>query len=242
MRAILVSVDYADLLAVTLPYNRKHFEDVCVVTSSADAATQRLALAHKAKLFVTDSFYDGGADFNKWKALEEGLDFFGREGWMCIMDADVLWPKYATVDLTMGYLHGPLRRMCNATVPAPPESAWGTFPVHRNVNEWAGYSQVFHCADPRLPPPPWHQVDWKHAGGADSFFQALWPPEFRIRFQWDCLHLGEAGKNWFGRATQLADGSRPVDADRKLRKVSALWVNRRHNQSTGKDRFEGEKL
>ena len=33
MRAILVSVDYADILALTLPLNRHHFSDVMVAAT-----------------------------------------------------------------------------------------------------------------------------------------------------------------------------------------------------------------
>ena len=48
MRAILVAVDYADLLAITLPYNRQHFYEVMVVTSldKLDDETREYAAAN----------------------------------------------------------------------------------------------------------------------------------------------------------------------------------------------------
>src|SRR5580692_269178 len=92
MKAILVSVDYADILAVTLPYNRHHFDEVYVVTTPG-SEDGRVAKQLGAEVWGTTAFYDDGAVFNKWKALEEALDVMGRDGWLCVMDADVLWPK-----------------------------------------------------------------------------------------------------------------------------------------------------
>ena len=42
MNAILVCVDYSDLLAITLPHNRHHFNKVMVVTTPEDKDTIRL--------------------------------------------------------------------------------------------------------------------------------------------------------------------------------------------------------
>lgn len=237
MRAILVCVNYADVLSLTLPYNRHHFESVHVVTSPADEATQRLCRELGAHCFVTDAFCRDGAIFAKWRALEEGLDAMGRHGWLCVMDADVLWPKVVPqsvlgMDL-FGRLTTPLRRMYPAipktAADVPPESEWPRYPLHRNVGEWAGYSQIFHADDPALGPPPWHETNWKHAGGADSFFQAKWPRERKLRPPFEVLHLGPAGANWFGRENP--------DAARLTRE---LWERRRAARGTA-DPFPGER-
>ena len=284
MRAIMVCVDFADILALTLPRNRKHFEEVWVVTSNKDADTQKVAVEHKCHVYCTGSFYANGAAFNKWLALEEGLDRMGRKGWLCQMDADVVWPEKIVVEecgmagvvlaggdgnaplLTLrhegkflhvigGQLCSPLRRMCPFDGTVPPESQWRRFPVHRNVAEWAGYSQIFHADDPVLGPPPWHQVDWIHAGGADSFFQAKWgeqPPGWKpgmaqqtnrkVRPPFEVLHLGEAGRNWYGRATPYADGRLPEGSADKLQKCRRIWVERQNRRRLGQDPFEPEKL
>ncbi|MFO0202723.1 MAG: hypothetical protein ACK528_06290, partial [Alphaproteobacteria bacterium] len=57
MRAFIVCVNYADLLAITLPYNRHHFSEVIVVTSSADTQTQAISRQNRAYCFVTEVFY-----------------------------------------------------------------------------------------------------------------------------------------------------------------------------------------
>lgn len=228
MRAITVCVDYADVLALTLPYNRHHFKAVHVVTSPADKSTQYLASYLGVGCLVTDAFYRDRAHFAKWAALEEGLDAMGREGELCILDADVLLPKAARLAGERGTLSTPLRRMC-PTFTVPPESEWRTYPLHRNVGEWAGYCQVFHAADPALGPPPWHDVTWTHCGGADSFFQAKWPRERRVRPPFECLHLGPCGTHWFGRANP-----------RGAELTAKLWADRKRARGTA-DPYPGER-
>lgn len=256
----MVCVDYADILALTLPYNRKHFDRVMVVTSLTDTATTEVAVQNGATLFKTGAFYDDGAAFNKWLALEQGLSFFPREGWLAILDADVLWPQniefaestdgmlmistiqgggaYLSMALNPGYLYSPLRRMWNdwpsyngvACGPIlPKEDVWPHFPLHRQQHEFAGYSQIFHADDPALGTPPWHQTDWIHAGGADSFFQEKWPANRKIRPSFEVLHLGPAGHNWFGRSTPYADGTIPEGAADKERRNMAIWQERRRS-------------
>lgn len=236
MRAIMVCVDYCDLLEITLPRNAHHFDEIMVVTSPADVNTQTylemLSCTIPVKCFVSDLFYENGAIFNKWKALEAGLDAFGREGWICIMDADVIWPQETPViKFEIGKLYTPMRRMRHeVTLPIPPEKEWGRYPIHRNIAEWAGYSQIFHASDPALGPAPWHEIDWKHAGGADSFFQRKWAPENKVRPQFEVLHLGEAGKNWAGRATEFVDGTKPEHSEERLNYVNNIWINRRQKR------------
>lgn len=249
LRAIIVCVDYSDLLAVTLAYNRHHFSDVLVVTSDDDDKTPDVAWNNDSDVWTTDAFYEDGAVFNKFKALEKGLDFFGRHGWLCIMDADVLWPKEIAwcnttafapdfSNLTKGILYTPLRRMCeDLSMGIPQEPYWKSYPLHPQQVEWAGYTQIFHANDPHLPPAPWHQTNWKHAGGADSFFQQLWPKEHKLRPPFECLHLGPAGRNWCGRSTPYLDGTVDPLAEQRISSLRNFMTQRTRTKS-----FDSEKL
>jgi hypothetical protein len=93
----------ADILAVTLPYNRHHFSEVLIVTTQEDIATHAVAFTNNAGVLATPSFYGAGASFAKFRAIEEGLDSLGRRGWLCLMDADVCWPK--DLNLLEEYYH-----------------------------------------------------------------------------------------------------------------------------------------
>lgn len=240
MRAILVCVDYADFLAITLPRNLHHFESVMVVTAPKDTATIELCQELNVQTHITESFYDHGANFNKFKAMEEALNVYGRTGWLCIMDADIIWPTILPeFRLEVGKLYTPRRRMLrtNYFQELPPEERWHTLPLHRNEAEWAGYSQIFHCSDPILGKPPWHGTNWKHAGGADSFFQAKWSRPNKIRPTWEVLHLGEDGRNWCGRVTPLADGTHPPEAVNRLSALRGYFAGRRRSRSFNQEQI-----
>lgn len=220
LRAVIVCVEYGDILGLTLPYNVHHFDEVTVITTIDDVETQQVVKQLSCKpesppigMFFTDAFYRRGADFNKWLALEEGLDAFGRHGLMCLMDADVLWPKHINHEpYQRGVLYSPPRRLwLDVRDPTPREPEWYKLPACKDF-EWAGYTQIFHADDPHLPPPPWHNVNWRHAGGADSEFQRRWPPTHKMRPNWEVLHLGLPGRNWCGRSTVRTDGTTPAEA------------------------------
>jgi hypothetical protein len=252
MNAILVCVDYADYLAVTLAYNRDHFGRVMVVTSPRDIETQKVASRNDAECHVTDAFYCDGALFRKWLALEEGLVRFlhGSRGneWFCIMDADVLWPRYLDhFQAVPGNLYTPRRRMMadpSACLDArykfvvPREDRWNAFPLHPQQQEFAGYSQIFHLSDQKLGPLPWHETNWTTAGGADSFFQAKWPVEKKIRPPFEVLHLGAAGTNWAGRVEPYLDGRTPLDAAKRREQLADLM--RQRSGKSGRERFRAE--
>lgn len=247
IRAVCVCVDYADILSITLPYNQHQFQQLLIITSPGDTETKMLCEKEKVPCFVTDLFYRDGAMFNKWLALEEGLNHFGREGWICLLDADVLWPKNAWKSLTgirPGFLYTPRRRMY-PILPKnedciPSEAIWNNYPVHRNENEFAGYSQIFHASDPVLGDPPWHEVDWMTAGSADSFFQLKWPDHMKIRPAFEVLHLGPAGTNWAGRVSPYADGTIPEHAKERAEYLARMF--RQRQGKSGMRRFDHERI
>lgn len=233
MRAILVSVDYGDLLSVTLPYNRSHFTDVMVVTHPSDAHTISVAQENDCSIYTTTLFYDNGADFNKWAALEAALDVYGRYGWLCIMDADIMWPRnIPSFSPIIGNLYVPCRHWCKEPHLGIPLEPWSNLTLSSIREEFAGYSQIFHCSDPVLPTPPWHRTDWRHAGGADSYFHMRWPRSNKIRPPFNVLHLGPRGTNWCGRASTYLNGTVPPDSQHKINKLHN-YIQQRKGKSHG---------
>lgn len=202
MKAVIVSVNYGDFLKWTLPYNRERFERVVVVTSTTDETTAEVAASNDAEVIRTDIWTANGARFAKYAGLDLGLDLLGRDGWLCVMDADIMLPKTATWDhLRCGLLYSPFRRMCRAC-PPPPESEWHRFPRDPVAPPWhyLGYMQVFHASDPHLQ-PPWFGTGHRTAARGDMILMERWPRELRARTGWSVLHLGEERRNWTGRVT-----------------------------------------
>jgi glycosyltransferase involved in cell wall biosynthesis len=227
VRAILVCVNYDDILSVTLKANARHFEKVLVVSSPYD--TNTAAVVHStpnAELFTTDAFYRSGAVFNKGAALEEGFDVLGRSGWICVLDADILLPDFMDLRrIQKGFLYSPYRRILRDISQWQDGFEWDHLPRHKEI-EWAGYFQLFHADDPAISRRPWYAVDWAHAGGCDSDFQFRWPRRNRVRLPFDVLHIGEDGKNWCGRATHRMDGTLPPDAAARAEQLSKFLAGR----------------
>jgi len=215
-RAIIVCVDYSDYLEITLPYNKHHFDEMLIVSTPDDISTHSVCEANGIPFFTTNSFYEDKAFFNKWKALEEGLDVLGRDSWITILDADILIPKHIDYTFEFGNLYTPWRRMCeNLSMGVPKEPYWLSFPRHKFKREFSGYYMRFHGSDYHLPNPPWHETNWMHAGGGDMLFAQHWSEAKKIRPNFEVLHLGQAGVNWCGRSTKRLDGSTPKDAEQR---------------------------
>lgn len=194
---IIVAVDYP-VVEQTITYNRHHFDKVCVVTAERDIQTQFLLNNLNVPFYATDAFYRNGAFFNKWLALEEGLDYFGRYGWLWIMDADIFLPKQLPPNISFipENLYTPHRRMSDGFIT---ESMWSEQRYPTNMRDFNGYCHIFHSLDSHLPnPTPWYETDWIHAGGADTFFQARWEPDHKIRPDFEVLHVGHPAYNWCG--------------------------------------------
>ena len=205
MNAITVSVGYDDLLAITLPGMSEVFERVCVVTDMHDHETALVAES-RDNVFVhrTDAFTRDGTTFNKGLALEEGLDMLGRQGWLCVIDADILMPKPVRCGLLEpGWLYGAKRKLC--TEPARWRESWQNWRVVRE-RELGGYFHLFHGSDTALEERPWYGIDWRHAGGCDSEFEARWPSKRRRNLPFQVLHLGPLKTNWWGRQSERLDG------------------------------------
>jgi hypothetical protein len=246
LRCVLVSVDYSDYLAHTLQYNRHHWSEILVITAERDTRTIDIAKQCDARVFCTNAFWENGAAFNKFKSLEQGLDHFGRHGILVLMDADVLWPKSIPAQWTVrrGELHTPFRRvMTDFKGMIPREQDWFLFQRHHFQVQWTGYTQVFHADDPHLGAAPWHELDWRHAGGGDTVFQKKWPEAMKLRPPFEVMHLGPSECNWGGRSSAFLDGSRPADADRRLVQTREMLRERQLRRQRGEeDIYAHEKL
>lgn len=236
-QAVLVSVEYDDLLAITLHRNCHHFRRIIVVTAPQDKRTPRVvAKVPNAELLVTDVFYQGDVSFNKGAALELGLEQTGRQGWIVVMDADIVLPS-AIPDFAYDEqkLHGPRRRMLREIELFNSEYDWTQSPVFPD-QEFAGYFQLFNSNSISLRKKPWYSSKWRHAGGCDSDFHRKWTDATRVRLEFQVLHLGLEGHNWCGRSTQRTDGTVPEESADRRRQLHEFitrrqkWLgDRQHN-------------
>ena len=92
LEAVTVCVNYADILAETVPANRAHLDRWLIVTSPDDRATLDLCHKHNLEAVVTRDFYRDGDDFNKGRGIERGLGMLAHRDWLVHLDADIALP------------------------------------------------------------------------------------------------------------------------------------------------------
>ncbi len=212
MRGIVICVEYDDLLEMTLASNIRYLEECVVVTSLNDAKTVAVCdRFSNVRVHRTDAFTRHGAKFNKGLAMEEGFSVLGRDGWIVIWDADIVFPDLGSLEIRVSpdCLYGPSRLILNdpRQYRIDPKSSWAAAQPTVDL-EFPGFFQLFHASCPVLDGLPfWYDPTFAHAGGGDCYFQSLWSEYHRIRLPFNVLHLGPRDANWYGRTTSRLDGS-----------------------------------
>lgn len=202
IRGLTIAVGewYAKTLEQALVRNLRHLTEIIVVTSPADDEVKEVAARFPCvRVFETNAFTAHGARFNKGLAMEEGLSFMGREGWILIHDADILLPDSLPFDrIKSGSLYGARRRILEDPSAWTPELDWKKCAPVRDGSP-IGFFQLFDAEDPALAgKPQWYDVSFAHAGGGDAYFLSHWPRGKQVILPVDVLHLGPIDTNWFG--------------------------------------------
>lgn len=203
MNCLTACINYDDFLAVTLPLNRRFFDRMVVVTCGGDDRTKSLLKSFSdVEVFVTEAFFYLGHRFNRGRAFEEALDFLGREGWICLMDADIVLPdKACFMGVKKGFLYSAKRRDLQE-FSSLEGLDWSKLPYGvGGAPSCYGYLQVFHARDSVLVSRPWIPLEHPNVNGSDDFFMRKWSVERRKNLPFEVLHLGEEMVNWRGRAS-----------------------------------------
>ncbi len=213
IECVLVCVNYSDYLSCVIELNKKHFDNVIVITNKKDTETINLCNNHKVDCVLTDRFYENGDKFNKGKGINDGIKNLKFNDWVLITDADMYIPddfKEKTKDLNKECVYGTHRYMC------PTNKEWEEFINTKEINKsWVlqkhrlaigvGFFQLinFNSEIMKKLNPKWYSEDFGHAGRSDRIFLRNWPDDLRKNLKLNTIHLGsdELGKNWKGRVT-----------------------------------------
>jgi len=200
LSGVVVSVNYADRLAETLPKNIGLFDELVVVTTEEDEMTQAIARQHGAKLVISNRCFDDDHSFNKGRMLNEGLAGLKDPDWVILTDADItLNPK------TREYVFG---HSLNPGVLYFTQRQDRTAVAHQLIStnsEPNGYFQLFN-PKARAIREKWPRPiceEFCSAGSVDSWFWQQWPRD-KIVFvpELGVEHIASArlGENWNGIA------------------------------------------
>jgi hypothetical protein len=103
IEAVTVCVDYADFLAVTLPYNLPLFDHFVVVTTPRDTETRELCRKLGVTTILTEEFYRDGETFNKARGINKALDQLSHAEFVCHLDADIVLPSHFRASLRQSH-------------------------------------------------------------------------------------------------------------------------------------------
>lgn len=212
IRGITVSVNYSDLLAVGLDRWHQGLNDLLVVTSTSDQATQDLCRKAGIDCHVTDVFFANGAKFNKGAALSEAIiakNWRKDADWMLVFDADMVPPTnwrdvVEAAKPQVGKLYGAPRFALPEKTPLAEclPTKGSSMPL-----SWViGFFSLFNSKDPRVPKDPMFETHWTHAGNFDTTFSWLWGGQniqerrqLQEMIPLPLVHLGQQRQHWLGR-------------------------------------------
>lgn len=221
VEAVTVCINFADFLAETLPRNRGQFQRWVVVTSEEDNKTKQVCLNNNAEIVVTERHKENGADFNKGKAINDGLRYCRRRGWLCHVDADIVLPDEfgqrlpRLVTSAAGHCHavhciyGIHRLMCESY------RLWQQYLWEENLGLFSqecerrsgvhlpvGFFQLWSGLLNR-----WYPEHIPTATTSDLEFSKQWHPHQRRHLDERCIHLSsvphERWLNWRGRTSPV---------------------------------------
>lgn len=231
IHGLVVSVNYADCLALSIGTWQQSLTSLTVVTDSKDTETAALAQRFGANTFITDVFYERGAKFNKGAAMEAARKVMPWQDWCLMFDADVIpEPHWLAVlegaNITPGALYGARRFQAAVSIKEARQQL-----AERRLMEFikqgarpiadapcdGGYFHLFHTSDPVVQVPPGAdllETCWSHAGVYDSKFKMRWPGDKWKVSPVQLVHIGER-ENWTGRGDR--EGMKQLLADRAKR-------------------------
>lgn len=227
LEAVVICVNFSDVLAHTIVHNASLFDRLLIVTDRSDAATRKLCDHHYVECVCTDEFYHSDQAFNKGRGINVGLDRLSKSDWVLHMDADIVLPArfrklFDTVlDLDPACIYGIDRLMC------PDFPAWvrhmgspviqhaaeifvipDGFPMGTRVAKLdhegyvpIGFFQLWHPGTSGIASYP---VEHGTAGRADMLHALKWARRKRMLIpEIFGIHLGsplpKGTNNWRGR-------------------------------------------
>jgi hypothetical protein len=205
LSAVIVCVGYARQLAITLPHNLPLVDQMVIVTTSDDLATQEVVKSwecSKLKLIISDRCYDNDASFNKGSLLNDAMAAIDRPDWIVSTDADCFLNERLPSMMQDAVLNpGVLYFTDRADLREQDIPRWkaGTFfrkaPPSGITPAASGYFQLFNRRALAIR-DKWPNVNSEafcSAGGVDTYFLHQWISE------------DENGKFDFGKVIYLPE-------------------------------------
>lgn len=206
---ITTCVNYSDFLSITYKYNKEEFKKnyYLIVTSKKDKATQEFCNKNNINFYITDRFYEGGARFDKPKAINDAVtnmkDSVFSNDWILLCDADVIVTPTIRYFLSRQNknrecMYGAGRYICHDP------SQYKKKKTDYEECKFLGFFQLFHKDNIEKKI---NKVKWfLHSNYNASIYDLEFAKEFNCKQELknhEVLHIGPTFTNWDGRKSKL---------------------------------------
>ena len=209
IEAVIVCVDCDDFLEITLPLNKKFFDNILVITSPNDTNTQKVCKENGINCIITNKFYENGDVFNKGRAITEAFNSLKYKEWVVHLDADIIIPdKFLDLNLNKldkNVLYGGQRTfvwtysdLLKLQSGEKKTSDFKTIP-----GEGCGFFQLFNFQSRAIKQSNSNDIypSFPNAGESDILFLKKFHPDVVSvgKLDMNCIHLGPHGTFHNGR-------------------------------------------
>ena len=205
LEGVVTCVGYGDILELTLPKNKKHFDNLIVVTDLKDSRTKDVCDRNGVNCIQSDIFYSKRTVFNKGGAINLAYANLTYFDWCINLDADIILPdnfrhSFMAHDLDENELYG-----------VPRKFVWN-YEQYKKLEDntfldeelltldgiGVGYFQAFNFKSNKIKHLPKNQLylDSNTAEQVDiEFLYNFYPPPSPKvpRMFFDVIHLGPPG-------------------------------------------------
>lgn len=211
INGLVVCVNYSDYLEIGLNRWYNYLDSLTVVTNRTDENTFRLIQRYPGvNLFSTNAFYEGGAVFNKGRAMENARHIMPWKDWILFFDADVVpeigWFQkipHSQDDCLLDKckLYGADRYQASSSIPIDDDAFDHLDRIPDGPCD-GGYFHLFHSSI-KAQDEPLLETCWPHAGVYDSMFRMRFLPKDQVVLPIRLSHMGPR-ENWCGRGNDEA--------------------------------------
>lgn len=85
-------IKYSDFLKIVLPLNKKHFDNILIVTSPDDTETQSICIENGVDFYCTNEFFANGSKFDNNRAISHSLHRLKYKDWVVSTSPDIIYP------------------------------------------------------------------------------------------------------------------------------------------------------
>jgi len=225
---IMVSVNYNDILPITLKSIPKEFK-MTVVTTKEDTECQSICDELGIDFIISERIYEDGALFNKGKAINDGIKSLKDPEWILLLDADIYLKDDFLEVITKSNLNRIDLFICRRLI----VDNYNTF------LKWKNGENVGHMERAKGY-GFFHLFNIKKFGNNRSIFPENYKDasfsdlEFRDRFENKkeldtyVVHLGSINQNWEGRKTEKF--IKEFDINEYFDKIYCLNLDRRNDR------------